>query len=1556
MKRFTKSVLAMMLTALAAPSWVTAQTVLTLPQTGKADGDAPANPQKAEPKKQLAAEEAAKDFTCPWPLSSESDRMAYGSFVAEKGQKPAAPMFNVKKASDENTQYTYTGFNQTAGVAADGTTATGGLVDFNLQPFACDTVSSDAGLSPYSYMAKGKLYSFIPNYDQATGLYSTLTRTVYDANTLVKLDQKTFDNPYGSVDRMPYIIAYDDYRDVVYAISMGQVSNNVQPYYLNIIDTATCQLQRLGKIGEWSGYKTKGNFSPKGFTATGGTLRIEVADDSIYIEEIDPLTLERKVIGRTEMPTQYVYGLQPMIYDSNSGSLTINHFDFNNGTIYYKVQPFLAYGATDNILKTEVIEKTPTGFTYFYKRPEMETSYFKYTLADISDLSVSVPDGSNTATITFTVPDKDTEGNAIDVPSWSTTNVTCNVYIDNSAANVNDLPATINLGDKVTASVDLTDGLHTVTVQLSPSYSDVKQTRSSKTLTVGYDAPEAVSSPALTVKDMVATISWKAPTRGKYADFGSNFDGSDITYKVVRNTDGKVIADGISETTVTDNNMPEEIQTYSYTIYATSHGSQSFAAVTNEVSAGQYLPLPYTNDFSDSHSIDGWTVIDNDTPGTIKTWTWNSYYGFLRTGFGIGDDWAITPPFKLNSDKVYSLRYDLTGSGNLRTTVGKGITADEQSEILDDAKNYKAKKNPDYETKEYYFRPSENGYYNFGFYNYSLGENDSWAVDNLKVEEVASANAPDKVRSLAFTPDANGALGGTLTFKLPATDIAGNSISKLTKVVVYDLVSGKEISTLTNVTPGAVGSVKVTADHGFNTYKVVAANDNGEGWPTLIQKFVGLDKPKSISNLKLSWGEEQNIIHLTWDAPTEGVDGGYVNPADFNYTLYKYTNSYPPYTKIAETPETDVDMTLLGIPEDQDQYIIGITVSNDAGESDYVRSSIVLGTPYELPFTEPFDAKGINHQPYIIQAMKNSQAWTTDLGVFNDKIQPQNEDGLQLLLRNTGITDGSSRFISPIIDFTNAKTPALSVWLHHSDAMPEEAYVTIDANTDGSSDYIAVSDTARLTGNNGWTEHIFDLSKLKGKKAQIGVTGYTPNPATRIFMDNWNIYDLSGKDLALAAISQPYMPVVGDTATVTVTVTNRGAEAAQGYSVLFNVNGETVASAEPDEALALGKSATFNFTLPITAAKKEIIYSASVEYDGDENLDNNESSEVELSPKQVELPAPTGLALNGATSLVWNVPETMDGRTVTLDFEDVPAFTIDNIDGWKTVDGDGNLTTSFVQYYGNYWPYANQPFAWMTWSIREAGCPSASMWAAHSGEKCIINFCNYGADAEGRPSTKPNDDWFISPEVKGGTEFSLWSLTQDASSSIEVLASTTDDKPESFTETVGTVTYSATATWSEYKFTLPADAKYVALHNVTNGFGLLVDDITYTEAKAPALKGYNVYRDNSGIAQAKDTNAEAKYNGTYAVSAVYDLGESELSNTVSVTSAGITDATVSTANVKGGKGFLTITGAQGDKFYVFNVSGMRLASDVAADTETVNVPAGIYLVKTAGKTFKVTVK
>ena len=1549
MSRITNSILTLTLTAAMFTTTASAQTKVSFsPQKG-ADKASLANPQKAGAKTKQSVEDAAKDFKSPWALYDASDKLAYGSYVANTGNKPSFNTISpkgVKKVSkaDEQKKWTYTGFNAYAGKAEDGTTATGGLVDFNIQPFECDTVSSDNGLSPYSYMAKGKLYCFLPSTD-----YTKITRSIYDANTLVRLSQKTFTAP-GTKDRVPYLMSYDDQRDVVYAISMGGATTNgdEDSYYLNVLDTATCSLKRIGYLGGYSSTRDKGNFSPKAFTATGGVLRTQISGDSIYIYEINPLTCEKNMVGRTEIPTEYTYGLQPMLYDSNTGNLTIMHYDFTNGTQLYKVAPFLAYGAKDNVLKTELIEKLPTGFTFYYKRPETETSYFKYQLADISDLKATANAGETKATVSFTIPSTDENGNAIDIPSYSSDGMRCYIYADNNYVTPQGLPSSMKMGDKVSCTVDLTGGMHVITVLLYPYYNDVASVRTSTILVCGYDAPETVGSPTLAVKDSKATITWTAPKKGKYSDFGSTFDASDITYKVVRNNDGKVIADGITATTAEDSELGDEIQTYSYTIYATSHGETGIGALTNSVTAGKYLPLPYSNDFSAADCLNGYTILNLDNNGSYRTWNWNNYYKTLVSGWGTADDWFITPTFSLTSDKLYAFGYKLNGNGHLRTTVGTGNTPEAQNEVLNDLNGYTTS---DYETQEFYFRPAENGLYNFGLYNYNL-DGESWNVDDLTVKEIATETAPDKVRSLNVTPDAKGALGATLSFKLPATAINGNTLSSLTKVTVYDL-DGNVLGSQTNVAPGADCSIKVTAVHGWNDFKIVAANADGEGWPVIIRKFIGADKPKAVSDLKVTWGEARNVANLSWTVPTEGVNGGYVDPSAYTYTIYKYdSKADPQYTKLGTSDETSIEVEIKDASTTQDQYVFGITASNDEGESSYARAGIVLGVPYTLPFTEPFDAnKGITHSPWIAD-----QGWTLDQGFYNDKVQPQNNDKLQLVFINAGTGSASGKFYTPIIDFTNTTNPVLSVWLHHTEGLPEGTTVKAVASLDGSKNCIEIGDAVKLDGNNGWTEHVFDLSALKGKKAQVALEAYLPTPSGRVFADNWTIKEAAGNDLALTAISQPYYPTVGDKATIDVTVANKGAQVANNYSVLFYLNGEAIDEKESTEALGIGKQATFSFPLNITAAQKEYVYSAEVMYDGDENEDNNSSTEVEINPTQIALPAPTNLTLNGNEDLSWMAPETMDGREVTLDFEDVPTFTTDNIKGWKTIDRDGHLTLTFVQYYNNYWPYANQPLAWMTWSAKEAGCPDAEMWKPYEGEKCLIHFGNYGADAEGRTNNEADDDWFISPEVKGGTEFSFMTSANEATNSIEILTSSTDQEPESFTNKVKTVTYDATATWQEVKVTLPADAKYVAIHTVLDGFGTMIDNIKYTEAKAPKLLGYNVYNGTELNGETTTaTAAKAQGNGSYAVSAVYDLGESELSNSVAVTS-GIDEITSGQAKVIGGNGTISIINANGSEVNIFSASGQAISKVANAGNETVSVPAGIYIAKVGNKTYKITVK
>lgn len=1033
-----------------------AQVVMKLPEMNKAAKSDAGQMQKAGPAK-AKAESMSTDYKSPWPLQTFDEKTVYSRFIKEKGNVPTliAPIpYKTSAKAESEILYTYTGFNSGAGLDENGN-ATGGMVNFNLTPFACDTVSSDSGLSPYSYTSKGKLYCFLPIQDGATGNYNTIVRTVYDANTLELLSKKTFTNSTGSSSYVPYLMSYDDQRDVVFAISMENVDEQGYggtDYYLNILDTATCRLQRLGFLGSYRGYRTSGNYTPKGFVAGYGTLYVQLADDSIYIGKIDPVTCKTTIIGRTNMPIQYVYGLQPMIYNVNEGSLLVNHYDFNYGTVYYKVSPFVPYGAKEDTCKTVLVEKTPTGFTYFYKRPEAETSYYKMQLDDINDLVVSVEEGSNDASISFTIPSTVDGGNEIEIPTWSSDKVRLYFYVDGNSVTPDGVPTQPALRNKIECNISgLSSGMHIVTVQVYPLYNEVSGGRFSKTIVCGYDAPADVINPTLTIENQQATITWEAPEKGLYDDFGSIFDKSDISYTVVRNVDGKTIAEDITETTAVDTDMPKEILTHTYTIYAKSHGNVNRGTVTNSITAGLYMPMPYVNTFSAMSDIDGWAIYNLNNDGTALTWQYNYIYGILTCSGRNGcDDWIISPAFDLKTDSLYMLSYQLNVSyetASLKTTMGIGNTVESQNIVIDDLYNFATEGT---ETKRYYITPTEDGYYNFGLHDYGTGSS-SVSIDTFIVKAIASIEAPDTVSAVSFVPDAAGALGGTFTFTLPSKSIDGKQISELTQVTIYDL-KGNALATKTDVRPGEQVTLQVKAVKGFNTFSIVAANANGEGRPMDITKYVGPDMPKTISDLTAKWGEEQNIAVLSWTNPTEGVHGGYVDPANFKYTIYKYdVNDWPNYTKLGETTgESEVEIQIIDASDAQDQYIFGVTVSNDEGESDYVRSGLVMGTPYTLPYNEAFTETGVDHAPYLIGAGINNQIWTIDPGYYNAKIQPYGQDGAQLLCLNTGSSEGSAYFISPIINFETAEKPMFSFWLHHSDAMPETAYIKVMASTDGS--------------------------------------------------------------------------------------------------------------------------------------------------------------------------------------------------------------------------------------------------------------------------------------------------------------------------------------------------------------------------------------------------------------------------------------------------------------------------------------------------------------------------
>jgi len=173
------------------------------------------------------------------------------------------------------------------------------------------------------------------------------------------------------------------------------------------------------------------------------------------------------------------------------------------------------------------------------------------------------------------------------------------------------------------------------------------------------------------------------------------------------------------------------------------------------------------------------------------------------------------------------------------------------------------------------------------------------------------------------------------------------------------------------------------------------------------------------------------------------------------------------------------------------------------------------------------------------------------------------------------------------------------------------------------------------------------------------------------------------------------------------------------------------------------------------------------------------------------------------------------------------------------------------------------------------------------------------------------------------------------------------------------------ATWNEYTYTLPEDAKHFAIRHTLSFFGLWLDDITYypiSNFTEMQINSYNIYRDGIKIGNS-DTNSY-KDNGLeigtyqYAVTTNFDLGESALSNIINVEVDHTAIDRVDNDNFQiiGGKNNIIINKADGKIVNIFTTDGKLIVSRLAVDKLIIPIESGIYIVAIDNVKKKITVK
>lgn len=1380
----------------------------------------------------------------------------------------------------------------------------------------------------------GKYYMIGYTTDPDGGYINGISYRVYDVDGGWQLLQEKSLEGRKSI---PTDLAYDPYTDRVY----GCFYTDGDDFNFGELNLLTGEKDVYGVLSEQLiALAASRDGIIYGIGGTSGKLyRVEV------IPDVKKFTLYE--IGSTGLNVRYA---QSAAFDYATGKLywAATMHDFSSPGGLYEVNT-----STGSVNKV-------AGFPVNYEFTGL------YTLArrandaapgEITNLSLNFPDGALNGSVSFTIPSTTASGDAL------SGSVHYNINIDDNSSLL--LEGDANAGQ-------------TVTVPCSFSEAAVRMLRVSTTNTagrspvsvtyswIGTDIAEAVN-PVLSKTDAALTIAWTAPEKGVN---GGYINTNGLSYKVIRQPEGVEIYSGTA-TTCTDEATSAGMEYRWYDVVAYVDGKEGKAASTNRLLLGDAFETPYSENFSDMSAFDLYTFIDGNDDGN----QWNRAEGcaiYQYDEYHSADDWLITPPLALDPAFVYELSFRSYSeeadypeklrvmAGNEPTITGMTTEIVPKFSVAWDR----------YQQTSAVVRPMSSEPTYIGFQACSDADNYYLYLTGIKVDKLASVEAPDTVTSLKATAASEGVLTATVTFNLPEKKIDGTALSSVTKAEVFR--GSTLVKTFdSGLSAGAACSFTDNVSRsGSYTYSVVAYNDKGVGLKHSTDVYVGEDVPNAVENIKAS-STSDGKVSLSWSAPSTGKNGGFVNKENLTYTL---TRTIGLSTNTFQTTETSYTDNVETTEDLQKLVWYEIAASSQMGVSEKANTdTLFVGKPYALPYSESFASMRLERGPWNV--VTDGVARWSVVGVAS--VDPQDFDGGSIVF-SPQMQGGKGELISPKISLQGSTNPILTFHVWHQKTAHNKLQVVL--RTEKGEEHLLNSivqgemNNPEATGE--WVEYTVPLAQYSSDaygeayiqllfRAENELIDYTTFNA--LYLDNIDIKSIYDYDLQAGNIAGGTSVAVGETIEFLTDVTNVGARTAEDYTVELYRNGVKVDEAEgeptePNEVRHYTLKDTPNSDAPETSR-----YHVVINYPADMKTDNNTTAEtvVTILPGLPFVDNLKGeLKSDGTALLTWDAPYTGSPAKVseqtTEDFETYAAFTITNLGKWTLYDGDGLPTSGLInESTGDYYQYDNveKPMAYQVFNPSQIGI-TGSLYAPHSGSQMLISFISMGG-------SRASDDWLISPLVDGAQEISFWAKAPDCtyfgtSESVEVLYSTTGTNIDDFQKIGNTITINSES-WREQRVTLPEGTKYFAIRKTSvDQYILCIDDITYRpQSDEVVLQGYNVYRDGEKITATPITETRYEVQASpseqsYQVSVVYDRGESILSNVVVISpTSGIGDVRAD-VRIAGGKGQIAVSGADGKRVTVRGLSGNMLYNGTG--NATVQLPSGVYIVTVDRHNVKIVVR
>lgn len=1368
------------------------------------------------------------------------------------------------------------------------------------------------------------------DYNSMRTNITAINYLIYDAKTWVIKDRIPLEPVFSNVPTSAMV--FDKQAGVMYVVTYDDRANG---FLLCTANLETGQLKRIAPIGQLSGLSVDSEGQMLGLNAVG------------MLFKVDRATGELTKVGDPGIENLNILS---SVYDDRTGKLYASSA-LEEGT---------------GLIETDTRTGKATLVCKFSKNERITGLFIRDTThpgapAPVGKLQLTSGVTPLDASLSFTAPSLTFGGNPPGSESLKLT-----VRVDAQEP----LQTSIMPGEAYSRSIRFGQGAHTVYVQTE------NDAGVSPVDSVGYYAGEEVpAAPGDLKLDIsetgTATLSWSAPETGLH---GKAFDVSSLAYKIVRLPGERVVAEGLTTTAYSEQIPAGEFGNYAYKVIACAgvwEGGYSVSAC--KLYGGSY-PVPFAENFDSSvtESVQSFVIEDTDGDGN----TWKSGSGEMRC-MGT-DDWLFTPKIRLGTGHAYKLTFQMRGfsdqsSVSMKVALGNQAQSGAMNTVLLDLNEVILPRNKEFSIL---LKAPVAGDYRVGFYVY---EGLSAYLDDVSVVESSSMQAPAGVTDCTASAAAGGGLRTMLSFKAPVRRIDGEALSSVDKIEIRRVADGNVIGVFENLRPGQPLNVTdETAAEGFNTYSIVASNEQGAGEEIFQTVYAGRDLPVAVGNLKIVTKGYASV--LTWDAPAEGMNGGFVDPEELTYIIYRSLDPMDKSPQVAGGVKgnTYTDENVVPDLVQKLAFYQVAAFSDRAGVGAKAREWANVGHPWAMPFRDNLEEGRFQRFYWYEQVLggdEDNNAWIRptldDYKAGNTPVRPMEGDSCYVAYFNFTKETSHGRLNSPKFSMKESVNPYLSFRMFHSTRVATGAFrievsLRIDDGTAVRLSSLDVND-----GTDGWKEHRIALKDYNTETdhSTFVIDAYSKDDSEIIALDNFLVEDYLPYEMLVSAFDVPTQLTAGTSGKAVVTIKNGGRVAVSGYSVEL-YRDDRLQSAQAGTPLEAGEIQAFEFALTSSLSDEgdSFGYVAKVIYAEDMNPANNTSRTMTLEITVPVYPAVSDLtAVQEGEDVVlrWTKPALNAMKPTVEAFSGYEPFTLslDTFGVWKTYDIDKQVVYSIGDDQ-TYYPHINEPNAYQIWNAGLLGYQETGV-QPHSAEQCLVGWASTGwsGKPEEEVGTPVNDDWLVSPRIVGGTQLSFWVAQPDAESvrgkneAFEVHYSVSDDQVSSF-RLLKSEVMQVKETWVEYTFTLPLDAAYFAIRHTVGAFMLLLDDIRYVPYMELTLVGYQVYRDGEQITESpvggttfRDP-APSVGKHEYAVSCVYDLGKSSLSNRVElVRTSGIgTAETGLVVYAAGGMIHLEQTG--GVQIGIYTVTGVCVFEESGKDRIAVPLRPGVYLVKAGGETYK----